>query len=66
MNDLILFGLIALLIGSVGTLSYMLGRKAEKNEDFEEKKKTMEEVRRLRTSLNDPDVVNRLHDTFKR
>lgn len=66
MNDLIISGLIALLIGSVGTLSYMLGRKAEKNEDFEEKKKTMAEVRRLRTSLNDPDVVKRLHDTFKR
>lgn len=66
MNDLILFGLIALLICSVGTLSYMLGRKAEKNEDFEEKKKTMAEVRRLRASLDDPAVVKRLHDTFKR
>ena len=51
MNDLIISGLIALLIGSVGTLSYMLGRKAEKNEDFEEKKKTMEEVRHLRAVL---------------
>lgn len=66
MNDLIISGLISLLIGAVGILSYNLGKKAEKNEDFEEKKKTMEEVRRLRTSLNDPDVVKRLHDTFKR
>ncbi len=66
MNDLIVSGLLALLIGAVGTLSYNLGRKAEKNADFEKKKKTMAEVRRLRTSLNDPDVVERLHDRFKR
>lgn len=66
MNDLILSGLIALLIGAVGTLSYMLGKKAERNADFEEKKKTMAEVRHIRASLNDPDVVKRLHDMFKR
>ncbi len=66
MNDLIVSGLIALLIGVVGTLSYNLGRKAEKNADFEKKKKTMAEVRRLRASLNDPDVVERLHERFKR
>lgn len=39
MNDLIISGLIALLIGAVGILSYNLGKKVEKNEDFEEKKK---------------------------
>lgn len=66
MNDLIISGLIALLIGAVGILSYNLGKKVEKNEDFEEKKKTMAEVRRLRASLDDPAVVKRLHDTFKR
>ncbi len=66
MNDLIISGLIALLIGAVGTLSYNLGRKAEKNADFEKKKKTMAEVRRQRDSLNDPTVVERLHDRFKR
>lgn len=66
MNDLILSGLIALLIGAVGTLSYNLGRKAEKNADFEEKKKTMAEVRRLRDSLNNSDVVEQLHERFKR
>jgi len=66
MNDLILSGLIALLIGAVGTLSYNLGRKAEKNADFEKKKKTMAEVRCQRASLNDPAVVERLHDRFKR
>ncbi len=66
MNDLIVSGLITLLIGAVGTLSYNLGRKAEKNADFEEKKKTMAEVRRERASLDDPAVVERLHDRFKR
>ncbi len=66
MNDLIISSLISLLIGAVGILSYNLGKKAEKNEDFEEKKKTIAEVRRLRASLDDPDVVKRLHDTFKR
>ena len=66
MNDLIVSGLITLLIGAVGTLSSNLGRKAEKNADFEEKKKTMAEVRRERASLDDPAVVERLHDRFKR
>lgn len=66
MNDLIVSGLLALLIGAVGTLSYNLGRKAEKNADFEEKKKTMAEVRRLRDSLDDSDVIKQLHDRFKR
>ena len=66
MNDLIISGLFALLIGAVGTLSYNLGRKAEKNADFANKEKTMAEVRRLRTSLDDPAVVERLHDRFKR
>ena len=66
MNDLIISGLIALLIGAVGALSYHLGKKAEKNADFEKKKKTMAEVRRLRASLNNPDVIKQLHDRFKR
>ncbi len=66
MNDLIISGLLALLIGAVGTLSYNLGRKAEKNADFEEKKKTMAEVRRLRDSLRDDAVLDRLHNRFKR
>mgnify|MGYP005968989335 FL=1 len=66
MNDLIVSGLLALLIGAVGVLSYNLGRKAEKNADFEKKKKTMAEVRRLRDSLNDPDVIKQLHNRFKR
>ena len=66
MSDLVIIGLIALLTGAVGFLSYSLGRKVEKNADFEEKEKAMEEVRRLRDRLSDPTVVERLHEKFRR
>ncbi len=66
MSDLILFGLIAFLMGAVGLLSYFLGKRTERNANFEEKKKTMDQVRRVRGTLDDPDVVERLHDRFKR
>lgn len=66
MNDLIVYGLLALLIGAVGVLSYHLGKKAEKNADFEKKKKTMAEVRDLRNSLSDSSVVDELHNKYKR
>lgn len=66
MNDIVLSGLIALLIGAVGLLSYVLGKKVEKNAEFEEKEAAEAEVRRLRDSLSDPDVVERLHEKFKR
>ncbi|MGN1080038.1 MAG: hypothetical protein ACI4TE_07705 [Alphaproteobacteria bacterium] len=66
MNDLILIGLIAALISAVGLLSYNLGKRTERNADFEKKEKTLAEVRDLRNGLSDPAVVERLHDTFKR
>lgn len=66
MSDFILSGLIALLMGAVGLLSYSLGRKVEKNADFEEKEAAANEIRRVRDSLSDPDVVERLHEKFKR
>lgn len=65
MSDLIMSGLIALLMGAVGVLSYVLGRKVEKNADFEEKEAAAVEIRRLRDSLSDPDIVDRLHEKFK-
>ena len=37
MNDVVLSGLTALLVGAVGVLSYVLGRKVEKNAEFAEK-----------------------------
>lgn len=66
MSDLILFGLIAFLMGAVGLLSYFLGKRTERNANFEEKKKTMDQVRRVRGTLDDPDVVERLHAVYKR
>lgn len=66
MNDYIVSCLISLLIGAVGLLSYILGRKVEKNADFEEKEEAMAEVRRIRGCLDNPDVVDELHDRFRR
>lgn len=66
MNDVVLSGLMALLVGAVGVLSYCLGRKVEKNDEYEEKETAAAEVRRVRASLADPDTVDRLHDAFKR
>lgn len=66
MNDVVLSGLTALLVGAVGVLSYVLGRKVEKNAEFAEKEAAEAEIRRLRDSLSDPDVVERLHEKFKR
>ena len=66
MSDVVLSGLTVLLIGAVCVLSYMLGKKIEKNEEYEKKKKTLDQVRRIRGDLSDPDVVDRLHEKFKR
>lgn len=66
MNDVVLSGLMALLVGAVGVLSYCLGRKVEKNDEYEEKETAAAEVRRVRASLADHDTVDRLHDAFKR
>lgn len=66
MSDVVLSGLTALLVGAVGVLSYVLGRKVEKNAEFAEKEAAEAEIRRLRDSLSDPDVVERLHKKFKR
>lgn len=66
MSDLIMSGLIALLMGVVGLLSYFLGKRTERNADFEKKEKTLAEVRDLRNGLSDPAVVKRLHDKYKR
>lgn len=66
MNDVVLSGLMALLVGAIGVLSFCLGKKVEKNDEYEEKETAAAEVRRVRASLADPDTVARLHDTFKR
>lgn len=66
MSDFIISGLIVLLMGAFGLLSYNLGKRTERNADFEKKEKTLAKVRDLRDGLSDPAVVERLHNTFKR
>lgn len=66
MSDLIMSGLAALLMGAVGILSYFLGKRTERNANFEKKEKTLAEVRDLRNGLSDPSVVDELHNKYKR
>lgn len=66
MSDLIMSGLAALLMGAVGVLSYFLGKRTERNADFEKKEKTLAEVRDLRNGLSNPSVVDELHNKYKR
>ena len=66
MSDLIMSGLTALLMGAVGLLSYNLGKRTERNANFEKKEKTLAEVRDLRNGLSDPSVVDELHNKYKR
>lgn len=66
MSDLIMSGLAALLMGAVGILSYFLGKRTERNANFEKKEKTLAEVRDLRNGLSDPSIVDELHNKYKR
>ena len=66
MTDLILYGLIALLTGAVGLLSYFLGKRTVKNEEYERAAGSIRTANVVRNSLRDPSVVERLHDKYKR
>lgn len=66
MTDLILYGLIALLIGAVGLLSYFLGKRTVKNEEYERAAGSIRTANAARASLRDNSVVERLHDKYKR
>lgn len=61
----VVVGQAALTLLSV-FLAYKYGRSVEKNERESMERREMSEVRRLRASLGDPDVANRLHGRFKR
>ena len=54
------------LIGVIFHTAYDLGRAKEKNEYEKQKSNAAAQARRIRSRLGDPDVVGRLHDTFKR
>lgn len=66
MNEFVMLILATGLVAAIGTLAFVLGERTEKNAVFEKKKKTADAARRLRDSLDDPNVVDRLHDRFKR
>lgn len=59
-------GICAGLIAAIFYTAYDLGRAKEKTEYEKKKSKAAVQARLLRTRLGDPDVVERLHDTFKR
>lgn len=46
--------------------AYRLGRLKEKNEYEQQKNKASAQARLLRSRLNDPAVIERLHRLFKR
>ena len=55
------------LVGVIFHTAYDLGRAKERIDHEQQKSKAVEKTRRLRADLDDdPDVVGRLHDTFKR
>lgn len=66
MSDFILSGLIALLVGAVGLLSFVLGKRTVKNEEYERAAGSIRTANAARASLRDPSVVERLHDKYKR
>lgn len=66
MQNLATFGLIAALIGGLCAVSYSLGKRKYENESFKKKQKAIEDARRVRDTLSDPDVLRGLHDRFKR
>lgn len=54
------------LVGVIFHTAYELGREKEKTEYEKQKSNGTAEARRLRTGLDDPAVIKRLHSTFKR
>lgn len=66
MSDLILSGLITLLIGAVGLLSYNLGKRTERNAEYDRKTDALRTANAARDSLRDPAVVERLHERYRR
>ena len=66
MTDLIMTSLIALLMGAVGILSYFLGKRTERNAEYNRKTDALRTANAARDSLRDPAVAERLHDKYKR
>lgn len=63
---IVVVSVFLVLVGVIFHTAYDLGRAREKIEYEKQKSNGTAEVRRLRTGLDDPAVVERLHGTFKR
>lgn len=55
-----------LLVALLSFFAYKFGRAQEEIDHEREKSKTAAYIRSLRCRLDNSDVVERLHDTFKR
>lgn len=62
MEIVLIFGLIF----SFGFAAYKYGRIVEKNEEFKKQASTIQKVAEAHNSLNDDELVERLHDEFRR
>lgn len=56
----------SVLVGVIFHTAYDLGRTKEKIEYEKQKSDSLFQARLLRNSLDDPAVIKRLHDTFRR
>lgn len=66
-SSLIVIGFVGLSFAAfIFYTAYDLGRTKEQNEQEKQKTKSLLQARKLRDSLCDADVVERLHNTFKR
>lgn len=65
MSDAALIVQAVLLIGGM-IFAFRAGRQKEKNEAIDKKSKAETAARKARSGLDNPAVVKRLHDTYKR
>ena len=66
MDSVFLAVFCGVLVGALATATYKLGKRNCENERFKANQKTAGEVRRLRDSLRDDAVRDKLHGRFKR
>ncbi len=66
MDNVFLAVFCGVLVGALATATYKLGKRNCENERFKADQKTADKVRRLRDSLRDDAVRDKLHDRFKR
>lgn len=66
MDSVFLAVFCGVLVGALAIATYKLGKRNCENERFKANQKTADKVRRLRDSLRNDAVRDKLHDRFKR